>query len=277
MKLLYTLSSIFIFLLLNSCGGNSDDDIGTITSETKENKSHKEQVNNIFSNIPDPTLITKIITESNLDYQPDLLNDPTKYSNYIDENKKSLNLGIYGTDLSYASMFEQTQECLTYLKCVNQLCKNLGINGVFDETTSDRIDANKNNRDSLLSIITESFNQIDEYLIKNKRSYFSSLIIAGGWVEGMYISTQISIESKHKDAVNEIAKHEKTLISLISLIDFYETDSNELKKLNNRLKLLLPYFKNLNTSNISLSDEKNIDNIKLIHQTITELRNEMIK
>ncbi len=276
MKFIYLFSLIFICLFLNSCGGNSDD-IGTITSETKENKSHKEHVNNIFNKIPDPTLINKIITESNLDYHPDLLNDPTKYSVYNDENKKSLNLGIYGTDLSYASMFEQTQECLTYLKCVNQLCKNLGIIGVFDEKTSDRIDANKNNRDSLLSIISESFNQIDEYLIKNKRSYFSSLIIAGGWIEGIYISSQICIESKHKDAVTEISKHEKTLTSLISLIDFYETDSEELKKLNNQLKILLPYFKNLNTSDNTLTEEKKLENIKLIHQTIAELRNEIIK
>jgi len=277
MKFTHSISLIFIFLLLTSCGENSDDDIGTLSSETKENKAHKEHVNNIFNNIPDPALISKIITESNLDYQPDLLNDPTKYSVYNDENKKSLNLGIYGTDLSYASMFEQTQECLTYLKCVNQLCKNLSIIGVFDEKTSDRIDANKNNRDSLISIISESFNQIDEYLIKNKRSYFSSLIIAGGWIEGIYISTQISIESKHKDAFNEIAKHEKTLTSLISLIDFYETDSEELKKVNNRLKLLLPYFKNLNTSDNYLTEEKKLENIKLIHQIIAELRNEIIK
>ncbi len=108
MKFTHSISLIFIFLLLTSCGENSDDDIGTLSSETKENKAHKEHVNNIFNNIPDPALISKIITESNLDYQPDLLNDPTKYSVYNDENKKSLNLGIYGTDLSYASMFEQT-------------------------------------------------------------------------------------------------------------------------------------------------------------------------
>ncbi len=277
MKFITQFLHLFTFISIISCGGNSDDDLGTITSETKENKSHKEHVNNIFNNIPDPVLISKIITESNLDYQPELLNDPTKFSIYNDEYKKSLNLGIYGTDLSYASMFEQTQECLTYLKCVNQLCKNLGINGVFDEKTSDRIDANKNNRDSLLSIISESFNQIDEYLIENKRGYFSSLIMAAGWIEGMYISTQIYLDTRHKDALNEINKHEKTLISLISLIDFYETDSEELKKLNTQLKKLLPYFKKLNSVDNSLTEEIKIENIKSIHQIIAELRNEIIK
>ena len=268
---------VYSILILCSCGGNSaEDELENVTTANKENSSHKENVDKIFNSIPDPTLINKIITESILDYQPELLNDPVKYTTYNDENTKSLNLGIYGTDLSYASMFEQTQECLTYLKCVNQLCKNLGISGVFDEKTSDRIDANKNNRDSLLSIISESFNQIDEYLIKNKRGYFSSLIIAGGWIEGIYISTQIYLDSKNENALKEISKHENSLTNLVTLMNFYETESDYLKKLNDKLKSIQQEFNKLNSDN-SLNKEQQDDKIKLIHQKVAEIRNEIIK
>jgi len=270
------ISIIFLAVLsLCSCGSSSDDHMEIKDESHLENNIHQEQAKKIFNSIPDPVVLTKIITDAQLDYRFDILNDPTKYASYNLEQDKALNLGVYGTDLSYASMFEQTQECLTYLKSVNQLCKSLGINGVFDEKTSDRIEANKSNRDSLLTIISGSFAQADEYLTKNKRGNFSTLIIIGGWIEGMYIACNLTLDSKNEQAANELAKHGETLISIIKLIESYESATTEVEKLKTDLKLLEPFFNELNKPNMTL--DLKISAINQLNIKLIEVRKSIIK
>jgi len=270
------ISIIFLAVLsLCSCGSSSDDHMEIKDESHLENNIHQEQAKKIFNSIPDPAVLTKIITDAQLEYRFDILNDPMKYASYNLEQDKALNLGVYGTDLSYASMFEQTQECLTYLKSVNQLCKSLGINGVFDENTSDRIEANKSNRDSLLTIISGSFAQADEYLTKNKRGNFSTLIIIGGWIEGMYIACNLTLDSKNEQAANELAKHGETLISIIKLIESYESATTEVEKLKTDLKILEPFFNELNKPNMTLDSK--ISAINQLNIKLIEVRKSIIK
>jgi hypothetical protein len=268
-------SLVFVSLFLISCGSSSDEHLELNETVNNESNSHQEHAKKVFNSIPDPLVITKIINDSHLDYQPELLNDPMKYNAYNLEQDKALNLGVYGTDLSYASMFEQTQECLTYLKCVNQLCVKLGINGVFDEKTSDRIEENKSNKDSLLAIISGSFSQADEYLTKNKRGNFSTLIITGGWIEGIYLASALSINSKNEQAIFELAKHHETLTSIIKLLDSYESISGEIEKMRSDLKLIQPIFTELTANNLTI--EKKLEIINRLHQKIKEIRQVIIE
>jgi hypothetical protein len=262
-------------LFLVACGSSNDEHLD-LNEETKsESNSHQEYAKKVFNSIPDPLVLTQIINDAQLEYQPELLNDPIKYNAYNLEQDKALNLGVYGTDLSYASMFEQTQECLTYLKCVNQLCKSLGINGVFDEKTSDRIEENKSNKDSLLAIISGSFSQADEYLTKNKRGNFSTLIITGGWIEGIYLASALSINSKNEQAIFELAKHHETLTSIIKLLDSYESISGEIEKMRSDLKLIQPIFTELTANNLTI--EKKLEIINRLHQKIKEIRQVIIE
>lgn len=181
MKRFFAVLGLLVPFVFVSCSGNPDGDeipetdtVATIDPKVKANAQ------NIFNSVPDPADIAKMISDAGLDYDASLLNNPDKYSSYSTDDYKALNLGVYGTDLSFTSSFEQTQESLLYLKCVNLLCKSLGISGVFDEKTSERIDANKDNRDSLLDIISKSFTQADKFLRENQRGHSSALLVAGG-------------------------------------------------------------------------------------------------
>ncbi len=146
-KTLYTGLILISVIALFSCGEaeKSDD----LIVEEAEVASSGAQVNfsaqNVFNTLPDKKLILDLIEKNNLVYNPDFLNDPNYVSKYTVEFFKAINLGIYGSDLTISSTFDQTQESMVFLKCVNVLAGNLGVNSAFDQRMFDRIQSNDSN------------------------------------------------------------------------------------------------------------------------------------
>ncbi len=168
---------------------------------------------------PGPTELTDLIQQSNLDYDATLLNDPESLNKYTSDNFKAINLGLYGADMVYANVYEQSQESMLYLKCVNSLCRSLGVAGAFDEKTVDRLTTNKDNKDSLLSIVSQSFKTADKFLRDNQRAGTSSLMVAGGWIEGLYLSGKVAEKAKTKKLIQRMSEQKQSLADLISLVE----------------------------------------------------------
>jgi len=210
-----------------SCGGDDKTESENMSSDEKTTPQSTEKdsiVENIFYSVPSPIETATLIQEAGVPYNKDYLNDIQKVSKYTTTGDKALNLGIYGSDLSFTSIYDQTQESMLYLKCANNLANGLGISGAFDENTANRLEANKSNRDSLLGIISESFWTADSYLKDNERPGTSSLIIAGGWVEGLYIATKLLETGKNKDIEMRIAEQKFTLDNLVNMLKRYDFD-----------------------------------------------------
>ncbi len=180
--------------------------------------SHNISAQNVFNTLPSREKVVNLILQSQSEYNPQNLNDPDKVNIYSVESSKALNLGVYGTDLNSTGVFEQTQESFLFLKCVNILAKSLGVNNAFDERMVDRITANKSNRDSTLEIISQSFKNADAYLRENNRPATSSLIVAGAWVEGMFLASKIAVDTKDKLVIKEIINQKESLKYLIQLL-----------------------------------------------------------
>jgi hypothetical protein len=225
-KTFYCFLLLLLFASLVSCGSKETEELETGDENIELINDKKITAQNIFNNIPDPNVMNGIIDESKLEYDGSLLNEPSFINKYSTDDYKAMNLGVYGTDLSYTSVFQQTQESIIYLKCVNQLCKNLGITGAFDERTADRFEINKENRDSLLTIITGAFNGADKYLRENQRPHASALLVAGGWVEGIYIATQIGKSSKSLSIAKQLEQQAISLKDLITFLDAYKVDDD---------------------------------------------------
>ncbi len=217
-KFLLVLSLVTLF----SCGSDNqgnDDDFNSGPESLPLNESQKASAQNIFNAVPSPQEFTDLINRARLEYDGMILNNPDNYKRYSSDDLKALNLGVYGTDLTYASVFEQTQESMLFLKCVNQACKSLGISGVFDDKIFDRLEANKQNKDSLLIIISKSFWSADKFLRENQRSGTSSLMVAGGWIEGMFLALNAAKTSKDKKIIQKIAEQKNPLKEVIVLLE----------------------------------------------------------
>ena len=226
LKKLFAAGIIAAFLspFLSSCGsheGNGETDGADTTGmEQTDAKKTDGKAQNIFYSIPSPIELAQLIQKAGANYNKDLLNPIENVSKYNSNSSKALNLGVYGADLSYTSVFDNnTQESILYLGCTRKLAESLGVGNAFDEKTVDRIQANTGKKDSLLSIISDSYMSTDEMLKESQRENASALVIAGGFIEGIYLGTQLAKSSKNgADIVNRIAEQKGTLDNVISLL-----------------------------------------------------------
>jgi hypothetical protein len=225
--------------------------------ETKFNAEH------VFKSLPERTLVLRMIDDSKIEYNPDFLNDPNSVNKYSLEFFKAINLGIYGTDLNIASSFDQTQESMVFLKCVNILAGNLGVNTIFDQRLFDRIQEQNNNKDSILNIIVGAFKQVDETLKYNNRPATSAYILAGSWIEGLYVSCQMALANDNTKIIKAIIHQKESLNHLIVLLE--STPQNE------DSTVLVDELKQLYTEFTAADSRKTFDK-----QTLDPINNDII-
>lgn len=269
-KLSKVLVFFFAFVLF-SCGGEKADEIISDEEHTKnEIQESKFNAQNVFNTLPDRKMVMQLIQENRIEYNPDLLNDPTKVNKYVVELAKAVNLGIYGADLTIASSFDQTQESMVFLKCVNGLAGYLGVNSAFDQRMFERIDANESNKDSILEIVTGAFKKVDEILKYNNRPATSAVILSGCWIEGLYVSCQMAQIVDTEAIVKAIITQKESLKNLIVML--------EAVKLDERANFILSDLKGLydayNLAETTTKYDKKA--IATITQKISDLRNKII-
>src|SRR5690606_27992983 len=117
---------------------------------------------------------------------------PDNSSRYNTNFKRALNLGIYGTDLGYTNIYEQTQDGVRYMSTIRGLANELNIGQFFEMETISRLVSNSNDLDSLLLITTQNFNSINHYLQSERRSHLSVLLLTGGWLEALHIPCEVA-------------------------------------------------------------------------------------
>jgi len=241
-----------------------DDNTKLAVQETKLNAQ------NVFNSMPDRKLILKLIEDNKIDYNPDFLNDPNSVSKYTIEFYKAANLGIYGSDLSIANSFDQTQESMVFLKCVNSLAANIGVNNAFDQAMFDRMEANRENKDSTLEIITAAFKKADEILKVNNRPATSAVILTGSWVEGMYVSCQIAETANGEKIIKTIIDQNESLKNIIIML--------EASNLTDGTKFIIADLKSIRDAFevAEANTVQNLETIKSIKEKITALRNKLV-
>lgn len=226
------LFSISVVLLM-SCGGSPQGDEAITNSQVSEDESAQKaqenatKVRDIFYAVPSPMEMASMLKKVGATYDASILNDVKNVHNYSSARSQALNLGVYGADLSYASVFNQNQEAIIYLSCAKKLADNLGVTKAFNDETIERIEANVDNRDSLLTIVSETYYLLDAYLKENGRDHVSALVIAAGWIEGLHISTSIaaSEETPSDMLLARIADQKMSLDNLIALVEAYNTEN----------------------------------------------------
>jgi hypothetical protein len=233
-------------VLLSACGGGEPTGQDTLnvpsTEDSTAQAERMRKTRNIFYNIPSPMETAALLKKAGAEYDKDILNDVQNVDKYTAASKQALNLGIYGADLSYASVNNQTQESMFFTSCAKKLADRLGVSNAFDDATLERMEKNMNNRDSLLSIISETYWTVDAYLKENERDNISALMIAGGWVEGLYIATQVSRVKATPELKQRIAEQKLSLHDLLGLMETYEGTDEALASVKADLTAIAALF-----------------------------------
>lgn len=208
----------------------------------------------IFYSLPSPLETAMLIKRSGANYNPGLLNDLANGSRYNTNMKMALNLGVYSADMSYSSLFDQTQSTINYMGGARQLAERLGIMEAIDEETIRRLEQNMNNREVVMDIISETFMNSNAYLTEQDRPAIAVMVLVGGWMEGLYIATQLtegSMETNPK-LIDRIVYQKLALQTVINLMESHKSnaDISFLMERLNELKAIYDEIKIVTTSDV---------------------------
>lgn len=231
--------------LLAACGGEQpQQDTLTVDNalDSAKQADRMKKTKSIFYNIPSPMETASLLKKAGAEYNSKILNDVKNVDKYTAASKQALNLGVYGADLSYTSVFNHTQESMFYTSCSKRLADRLGVSSAFNDSTLEAMEKNKGDRDALLDIISETYWSVDAYLKENDRANISALMIAGGWVEGLYIATQVSKSNDTPELRQRIAEQKLSLGDLLGLVESYDVNDPMLETVKGDLRALNALF-----------------------------------
>lgn len=229
-NLKYFILPIATGLVLSSCGGddNKDEIDNGIDSTKTENVDANNPVSETFFQVPSPgemlTFIKMVGGKNNKNTT--FLNPPENQKNYTDAKAKALNFGIYSCDLSYCSIFEIGAEALKYFKSVKTMGDQIGVSSAIKPETMKRLEGNVGNSDSLAVITDDVYFSSFETLENGQQGTTLALVVAGGWIESLFIATNLAKYEANSPIIERLADQKYTLENLIEFLKKHEADAN---------------------------------------------------
>lgn len=234
---------IIILILLTACNSDRNPkemDMNQIVSENgigSDTGLTDEAMNDIIQSIPSPLELAALIRGTGVDFNEEILNPVENVDLSATSYDKALSMGIFSGDLGYINMYEKSYLSLSYLGSIKKLADDLKIGHFFDFATIKRLASNSDKIDSLLYISTSNFSKMDNYLRSQKRANLSALIVAGSWLEGLYIASEIASSNLSDELIERIGEQKIALDQIMLILDIYKAD---------------PYFQNLSESYASI-------------------------
>jgi hypothetical protein len=211
-----------IFILSCSSGGNknAEPEISVDTLLGDDIFADISNAKQIFYSLPSPLESALLIKSAGATFNEEFLNPIGNANKYTTNLTMALNLGIYITDLSYASLFDQAQTTIRYMEASKKMADGLGIIDAIDKETMNRLEENINNRDVILDIISETFMSSTAFLKENDRQPLATVALIGGWVEGLYLAAELVGNStfENNKIVNRLVDQKLSLDMVIKLM-----------------------------------------------------------
>jgi hypothetical protein len=245
----------------------------------------------LFS-IPSPIQTSLLIERTGAEYDKTVLNSVKNMSGYATNFQKAINLGVYGADVGYVTIYDQSQDALKYMTSIRRLSDDLGISGAFDQATIERFERNFGIRDSMLNMVSVAYRNTDAFLKDNDRLNIGACVLAGGWLETIYFSTIIAQKGKDQELIDRIGEQKHTLENIIKMLQPYAGEEEYGKLLDDLINLAYDFDAiNINytyikpttdvdtrtttitsTSEVVISEE----HLKTISDRVAEIRNGLI-
>jgi hypothetical protein len=235
----FLLIPAFAFTLaLNSCG-NDDTTPGTDSTPVTDSTPPTDS-NTVFDpGVPSPgEMFAFMKAAGSANASGEMLNSTDNEKNYNTKKAQSLNLGIYSADLLYCSTFNVSNKVVAYFGTCMRMGTKLNVANTLTDKDKDRISKNAGNGDSLVSISNDLYLSTFENLENNQRGADLSLMLAGGWVEGLYLmSNMVKDFEKDKATAERISDQKLSLNNLVEFMAKHE-DNADVKAVSTQLKEL---------------------------------------
>lgn len=244
-------SFFLIFTLFCSCQSSGDNSAqnenamqDTIIS-AMEIEITEEVLVEIIDNIASPVEMAALMNRLGVPFSKEYLASTSSVDALNTNFQMAYKLGVFGADLGYLNMYGKTASAIEYISAIKTLADELSIGQFFDYTTLKRLATSNQNLDSLLFLSVHSYNEMDSYLRETHRSYLSSLMVTGLWVEGLFLATQVA-KGDPNPAISERIGEQKIIITdILNVLNLYKKDPR-FNELIQSLETLNVEFKKIN-------------------------------
>lgn len=242
------LAFAIVSLSLVSCGGEPEGKVYDYEKADSLSVDYERELRSIRKDIKDAGNLYLVLREIEVPYNSEYVKAPSSYTSASGRKKQALSLGAAGADLNYVTMFEQNNEAPAYVKAILDLASSLGIQSAFDEEILNKIVDNSDttlNFQEKSKILTDAYRVAEDNLYSEERAQLTTMIVAGGWIESMYISSSISasIESQREvdaEVWNMMFGAEK----VVKMLEVFENDA-DCKAVAEDIKTLYPLINEL--------------------------------
>lgn len=255
-KLKFLFMAFILLLLMAGCNNQNKKtdkgfsfDQGQIEGEIRNAKS-------IIYLFPAPGEILTRFYDADLTYQEEMLHDPGNASGYITSRDKSLNLGVYISDLAYSALFARNSRATDYLEVVRLLSNDLDISNTVFESLTERLRENIGNNDSLVALGNDAFFNVLEFLETSGRENTIALITSGAYIESLYLA-MISIEkySENDPIIRQISELKFPLENLLHQSENV-SDDPAVESILKYTRELNDIFNSLQAENVNVAIEE---------------------
>jgi hypothetical protein len=254
-----------------------------------------KQAEKIFQALPSPLESAMLIKSAGAKFDEKLLNPVSSVSTYVTNKAMALNLGVYTCDLSFASLYEQTQLLIDYMNAAKKMADGLRILKAIEQEDIDKLEENINNADVIMDVVSQTFMNSNSYLEDNGQPATAAMVLVGGWIEGLYISTQLvdMKEFNGNKLVGRIIDQKLSIDILLNLlqsskgnpaVDELILQVNKLSKVFDKISIktgpVRPEFDAASNTTILKSEVKtdlSPEVFKELSSVVAEIRNSFVK
>jgi hypothetical protein len=223
-----TLICSLIFLITSCHRADKGSHVPALVFSTyhTETPGDTSDIREIYYGLLTPVEVCNIFERLGIPFNDTIILPIVNENLYMSSYKAAMNLGVYGVDMGYMKLFGINWQTISYFNTIETLSKRLNIPDEFLAKAIKKIDPEISNADSLTAIMNEAYRNIDNHLRQEGNEGTLGLMLMGGWIEAMYLATQLAYNPAKPDpeVVGKIAEQKYSLMSLLSFMKNYYDD-----------------------------------------------------
>jgi hypothetical protein len=247
--------SFTLLISCNSCQNTATTKKPNIRTEKAQMDSLDKAIKKNVYPLPTSAQVIKMLSDLEVGYIIGLTNPVENANKYYTSASRSINMGVLGADLSYVTLYVIKQHVNDYMNAIRIIANELNMAKVYNAALYDSIKLNFDYKDRLVTILTNAFNDTYAYLVDNDQQNLALLVVGGAWVEGMYITTQVSAAAYQFAGISKVLLEQKKSFELyLELTKTYLNDpmvGDFVKKLEPIRKVYEGIGTSLTTQNIN--------------------------
>jgi len=263
-----------VALILTSCGGE-ENAAKSYDYDRSDSLSvdYTRQTLTIRGNIKETSGFYLLLKSKGGEYNKSLVNSASNASKYTSNFDKSVNMGIYGADLNYLTVFEQTEDARSTVDAISKLSASLGIENAFDKESFEKIVSTADTLDlrEKSNLISKAFRNAEDQMYSEERALMGTLMISGGWIESVYLTSKVIIDQE----IDPVGLSDFWVLvynyeSVSKMLGIFGDDADA-KKMYDNYETLGPIVKK-----ITEKSKLNLKDIKALNDEIGKIRSSLI-